>query len=449
MSLYKLDRDVHIFKLIDLFDLDPSRDFVTSIYPPAQDLTVISTLFQNLFNRDSQSDETAFVKCLHDIYMNLEAIRLAPIHPITQSMNCYDLADEILVSCLDSYVVCAVLDCVRAAVMTDPVVLRDFQAHPCFKFHLRDMINPTNLSIIESILFLFQFFITEYDEDVFMNAWMLLRCDYDSISVYIGLAAVFSTLAKFVPDVTKAVFFIRVFARLISKEIWMFTLDGVLSLMCLDKSHLIHYNLALLSERYLKHKTVLDCICMRLPHIPAAQLATGLRIVRDSLDVLLGTHPALGRHINLCFLLDVEDSECLCLAVDIFKIAMKSHEMTARVIQGGHLVRLFDILHDQPFPARMSAMIMFSRIIESLTQDHVECLLESGLVERLMDFLDNDLPELVRELLLCFQRLVMVSSDMVIFLRNNWDAFEPFVDSPDEAISNYASILQKAVFGPD
>jgi hypothetical protein len=449
MSLYKPDRDIHIFQLLDALDLDHSPHFITPMYPPEQDLAVISTLFQNFADPDYQSNETAFIECLHDIYTNLEAIRLAPIHSITQFMNFCDLADTLLISCVNPCVVCDILNCVRAAVMTDPVVLRDFHAHPLFKLHLAALLNPTNLSIIESILLLFQFFITEYDDDIFTKLWVLLPYDYDSISVYIGFAALFSTVAKFVPDVRKALFFIRVFAFFIAKKLWRFTLDGLLSLMCFDTSYLIHYNLALLPEDFLNHKTVLDYICRSLPRIPASQLATGLRIVRDLLEVLIGIHPALGRHIDLGFLLDIEDPVCLCLAVDIFKAAVRSRKMTATIIQGGYLIRLFEVMKDQLFSARMSAVITFSRVITSLPEDQLACLLEYGFAEHLMYFLDNDFPELVREVLLGFQRLVTVSPEMAIFVTNHWDEFAPLIDSPDETISRCAFFLEHTLFSPD
>jgi hypothetical protein len=428
-------------------DFSASRSFFPDFsYPEGQDLSRITELFKELTN-----SSTPVIPCLSAISLELESLKCAPIHPILRSLDFADFAREAMLSTLNPVTICAFADCVSLATRTDPVVLKDFQSHQPFVFNLANVLESVGSLTIVSVVPLFRDLISCYDEDMFCLLLKLFDRRYKTNELCAGYAGAFAKMAEFVVDFEQARDFIPVFEMLVARNIWQFTLDGILALTRIeylgDRADVLA---RFVMKDDLKTVTICESLCGKLPLIPDEYLCTALKIIYACFEAHIGCSPSIGNDLDLEFLLAIEDDEAISIAVEVFCVGMRSGDMRDRAVQDGHLMDLLTILEERPFRARMSAGTALSRILNDLDRDQLAELADAGLFEHLLACLENnDTPKLVREILLGFQRLVRLVPSSAPFVIERWNSFEPFMESEDRAISAYTYLLKNAVSYPD
>jgi hypothetical protein len=386
--------------------------------------------------------------CLAEFCAELARVGRAPLLPALGALDLPALADDLLLSTLDPAFICAVAECVRAAAAADPALLAAFRRNHDLQFHLLDAIDSIGSDVVGALAPLFCALAVEWDRDFFdVAVRVLFDREYGRADVYVGFAQIFERLAALAPSLRAAKAFVPVFALLLDRRIWPFTLDGLLNLTPIESGMIV--------QQFMRPPdggpgaSVYAFVSARLPEIPGPFLASALRIVHFCIELEIGIMPAIGNDLDLGFLLSIADQESLCVAVAIVASGMRSQEMRTRVVQGGFLLPLLVVLQERPFPARMNASITFCQVLNDLSKDELAILGDAGLFDMLMDFLESDDPLFVRQLLLGFLRLVRISEVATAFVAERWELLEPLLGSEDSAISSYALLLKCQVFPPD
>jgi hypothetical protein len=175
-------------------------------------------------------------------------------------------------------------------------------------------------------------------------------------------------------------------------------------------------------------------------------LASALRIVHVCLDLFGGMNPSLAAILDLEFLLSIEDDTCLCLAVDIICVGLRSPDMGVRVAKCC-IGPLLGIAEQGPFVAQVAATTVLGRLLNVLDGSDLAGLVDVGFFERLVMCIEaSDRTLFVRELLLAFNRLVRIMPESRAFVAERWDVFEPLLGVADGPTSSYAYLLKNMVF---